>query len=229
MFKYSPTLRLQKANAKAIFPTPVFHHIHTLFEADSNFFSSINFNPRSSVTTFLKTFFCLGGNYPKAHISWKVHHHDPIEFSFHGSCWDCLESVVESVWQPAVSCAALHSCGIITGYLCFPDSQIFSPVWLMVLCGQSCIKNLALCRRSWEDTLVAGRIQQCCWSYNLFAVLEAWRCGSRHSFKSPYTRLKEPKFSSNLCFRPEKGQRPLSQLKCLSENLKNMLLLLPWS
>lgn len=129
----------------------------------------------SSVTTFWRLSFCLCGNYPKAHISWKVHHHDPNEFLFHGSCWDCLESVVESVWQPAVSCAALHSCGIITGYLCFPDSQLFSLVWLMVLCGQSCVKNLALCRRSWEDTLVAGRIQQCCWSYNLFAVLEAWR------------------------------------------------------
>lgn len=75
----------------------------------------------------------------------------------------------------------------------------------------------------WKDSAVLLELQPVCCAWSL--TLDA----SRHSFKSPYTRLKEPKFSSNLCFRPEKEQRPLSQLKCLSENLKNVLLPLPWS
>lgn len=54
MFKYSPTLlRLQKARAKAIFQLPCFI-TSTLFEANSNFFSSIDFIPCSFSPPHLK-------------------------------------------------------------------------------------------------------------------------------------------------------------------------------
>lgn len=107
MFKYSPTLlRLQKASAKAIFHPPCF--ITSTLSLRLTVTSSAQFTltPCSfshPQLRLFKDFLCLCGNYTKTHISWKVHHYDPFEFSFHGGWWDCLQAVMKSVWQPAVS------------------------------------------------------------------------------------------------------------------------------
>lgn len=98
-----------------------------------------------------------------------------------------IEAVVESVWQPAVARAASRA--IITGCRSCSDTQLLSSVQFTVLLSQSCVKNLALCRITWEDLKLLEFQPVCCaWGSMLWLPwlleLSTW----------------EAKFSANLCF-----------------------------